>query len=470
MRFSRVPVAGLGLASCCLLGLAVLSGAPTTAHADPPRRLTLEQAVSVGLTKSWDVKIANAGLREARIKRGATRMLWFPRLKVTGNVLLWNKDLPFKIPPLDVSSIQMPDGCELFAAYGNCMNAFMQAFNLGKIREQFTMQATVQLVQPLTPLFSIYYANRVDVLGVSMARAKQKHTAHHVRFEVTKAYLQVYQARAFDRIMREAEALVKAHDERVRKLLKEEMVRRADQLKVRVKLAEVQQGRLKAHAAVELALSNLARVLGLNIETRLDLVERFPDPPAPFRMTLAQCIRRALQQRQELRMTRIGQQQAEAGRRAKRWQLMPTVAAVAQFEANYGMGTFMPKAAFFVGGVLEWEFAWGKKWREADVLTAKLNQAQLLERKARAGIPLEVKKHYLDLRVARASLRVAKAAVKSATEAHRIQVKRFQLSAASTTDVLDAEMELTKAKATYANALYQYYIAEAALKRAMGEK
>lgn len=443
---------------------------PTPARAEPPRRLSLQQAVSFGLTRSWDVKIATAGVQAARSKRRSSRHLWFPRLKVTENVLLWNKDLPFEIPPLDVSTVQMPSGCELFASYGQCFDAFLQAFDLGKIREQFTMQATVQLVQPLTPLYAIYQLNRIDRLGVGMARAKQKKTAQQVRFEVSKAYLQVYQARAFDRIMKEAEDLVKAHDERVRALLREQMVRRAEQLKVRVKLAEVQQSRLRAKAAVELARSNLARTLGLDIETPLVLTERFADPPPPHGLTLRGCIQRALKQRQEIRMTRIGQRQALAGRRAKRWQMVPTVAAVAQFEANYGMGTIMPKTAFFVGAVLEWEFEWGKRWRDADVMTAKLNQARLLERKARSAIPLEVKKYFLDLRVARASLTVARAAVAAASESHRIQVKRYELKASSTTDVLDAQMELTRAKATYAAALYQYYIAEAALRRAMGDE
>jgi uncharacterized alpha-E superfamily protein len=47
--------------------------------------------------------------------------------------------------------------------------------------------------------------------------------------------------------------------------------------------------------------------------------------------------------------------------------------------------------------------------------------------------------------------------VKAARESHRIQVKRFELRAGSTTDVLDAQMELTKARATAANALYKVY-------------
>lgn len=432
------------------------------------RSFSLAEANRFAQRRSWDARIARAATQEARARRSATRMLWFPQLKITANALLWNSDLPFEIPPMDTSTIQMPDGCELFSAYSDCLNAFMQAFDLGKIREQFTMQATVRIAQPLTPLYAIFQANRVSRLAVQMAKQGEKKTADQIRFEVTQAYLQVYQAEAYDRIMREAEALVQAHETRVRALLKEDVVRRAELLKVRVKHAEVQQGRLRARAAVSLARSNLARLLGLPIQARLHLTERFADPPPRFPLTLETCIRRAQRQRPEIRMTRIGQEQALAGRRAKRWGLVPTIAAVAQFEANYGMGTIMPKTAVFVGAVLEWDFAWGKRWLDADVLTAKLNQARLLERKARAGIPLEVKKHFLDLQVARQSLHVARTQVAAAAESHRIQVKRYELHAGSSTDVLDAQMELTRARVSYSSSLYQYYIARAALARAMG--
>ena len=434
----------------------------------PEQSLSLGQAIDLGLRQSWDVRIARTEVREAKIQQSSNMHLWFPRLKVTGNLLLWNKALPFEIPPMDFSGLTMPPGCELFGSYSHCFGAFLEAFDLGVIRERFTAQATVQLVQPLTPLYSVYQLGRVGRLGERMAQAKQVQTESQVRYEVTEAYLQAYQARVFDGIMKEAEELVRAHEERVAKLLQEEMVRRAEQLKVQVKLAEVRQNRLKTAAAVELSLANLARVLSLPIHTPLALTERFPDPPPPYAHSLDGCIERALRNRQELLMVKLGQEQARAGRAAARWQLVPTVAAVAQFEANHGMGTIMPKTAFFVGGVLEWEFQWGKKWKDADLLTLKLRRAELLERKAREGIPLEVKKHYLDLGVARASLGVARAAVKSAEEALRIQVKRFELQAGSNTEVLDAQMELTKSRASYSSALYQYYIAEAALERAMG--
>jgi outer membrane protein TolC len=280
----------------------------------------------------------------------------------------------------------------------------------------------------------------------------------------------VYRAETYVGIMEEAQALVKAHLERIARLLAEEMVRQAEQLKVQVKAAEVEQGLLQARASRRLARSNLARLVGLDLDASLALTERFPDPPPPYPLTLAQCVARALRGRPEIRMTQLGQAQARAGRAAKLWQLVPTVAAVAQFEANHGTGSFLPKASFFVGAVMEWELDWGKTLRDADEISAKGQRAAALEHKARTAIPMEVRKYHSDLEVALASLKVTRAAVTAATESLRIQVKRFELSAAASTDVLDAQMDLTQARAKATDALHRYYLARAALDRVMGDE
>lgn len=440
--------------------LSLLHAPPTADAAPRPRRLTLAQARALAAQGSHDLAISRAGVRQARAKRKATFHRYFPLLKITGNLLYWDRDLPFDIPPVQSSpDCPLPSGC---------LSLFTDLLSGLKVRERFTAQVSIRLIQPLTPLYSIHQLNRLDRIGVRVAKTKLSATHKQVRHDVTQAYIQAYQARVLAAIMQEADGLVKAHTKRVKTLLAEDVVRRAELLKVQVKAAQVKQSILKAQAAMELSKSNLARVMGLDISTPLTLTERFRDPPPPYPLSLKQCTARAMRQRSELRLTRLGAAQLRAGRKATLGQLIPTVAAVAQFDANHGLGVVMPKTSFFVGAVLQWDFEWGRKIRQADVLTARLNRVRALDRKAKSAIPLQVKKLYLDLRVARASLKVAKTAVRAAAESHRIGVKRFELRASSSTDVLDAQMDLTRAKASATNALYKYYLAKAALDRAMG--
>jgi outer membrane protein TolC len=70
---------------------------------------------------------------------------------------------------------------------------------------------------------------------------------------------------------------------------------------------------------------------------------------------------------------------------------------------------------------------------------------------------------------AREALGVARASVSQAEENYRIVAKKFDSSAATSFDIVDAEALLTQARGQVEQALYDYLIARAALQKATGE-
>jgi outer membrane protein TolC len=67
------------------------------------------------------------------------------------------------------------------------------------------------------------------------------------------------------------------------------------------------------------------------------------------------------------------------------------------------------------------------------------------------------------------AITVAKAAVSSAEENFRLVKKRYDANTATSFDVVDAENLLTQARAQLQTSTYDYLVARAALRRAMGE-
>jgi len=63
---------------------------------------------------------------------------------------------------------------------------------------------------------------------------------------------------------------------------------------------------------------------------------------------------------------------------------------------------------------------------------------------------------------------VTKKAIEQAEENFRITEKRYKERVATSTDVLDAQTLLARAKSDYTNALGDYHISRAQLERAMG--
>ncbi len=85
------------------------------------------------------------------------------------------------------------------------------------------------------------------------------------------------------------------------------------------------------------------------------------------------------------------------------------------------------------------------------------------------SILLEVRDAFQKLRVAETNIHTAREALAQAKENFRITNLQYQEGVTTSTEVLDARTFLTQAEVNLHQALYGYRIAEAELKRAVGE-
>jgi outer membrane protein TolC len=103
-----------------------------------------------------------------------------------------------------------------------------------------------------------------------------------------------------------------------------------------------------------------------------------------------------------------------------------------------------------------------------DASRAKENQALDAQRELSDQIALEIKYASLILQEAEKQIAVSQKVIEQAEENFRISEERYKERVATSTEVLDAQTLLTKAKSEYANALGDYNINYAKLQRAMG--
>jgi outer membrane protein TolC len=81
---------------------------------------------------------------------------------------------------------------------------------------------------------------------------------------------------------------------------------------------------------------------------------------------------------------------------------------------------------------------------------------------------MEIKYAYLILQEAEKQIAVSQKVIEQAEENFRISEERYKERISTSTEVLEAQTLLTKAKSEYANALGDYNINYARLQRAMG--
>ena len=166
----------------------------------------------------------------------------------------------------------------------------------------------------------------------------------------------------------------------------------------------------------------------------------------------------------------------QAGRlvRVAQSDYLPTLSVVGNY-SRYGDNPsvsgsdYKDAESWYVMGVASWNFwEWGKTKFRVDAIRAKENQAIGTTRELNDQITLEIKNAHLILQETEKQIAVSQKVIEQAEENFRISEERYKERVATSTEVLDAQTLLTKAKSEYANALGDYNINYAKLQRAMG--
>lgn len=412
--------------------------------APPARAVSLEEAVAVALRQNQDVRVSAAEVDAADAARKQVRGQLFPRLRAEGNILRWDKSL-------ELSGFGPPGTPPVV------------------VREATTSTVTVSLIQPVSGLVALLDAYELRKIGVDAATLRSDIRKRDVAFQAVEAYYRARQASRLVDVAKQSIEQIDAQVRRARTLESRGVVGRNDVLRAEVAAANAKQRLLQATTTLSVAQARLAFVLGTTGELAAAPSAVAQDPP-PVEIKLAEAERRAGTQRAELRELDARIAQAGAGVRVARAKLFPQINAVAAYQHNEGLGFVQPKNAAYVGGLLTWD-AWDWGATPAGIAEARAQEAQALAAadKVRAAVQLEVRQAYMTAVTTYAALEVARTSVLQAEENLRIETKRYEASAATALEVLDAETLVTRERAQLETALYDHLIARAALRKGMGE-
>jgi outer membrane protein len=428
--------------------LAVLVVAP--AHAQAPQRMTLTEAIQTALKGGPELRAATLGVQASEARVSGANSRWGPVIHADANILYWDK-------PLTVAFVPM-----------NMMGMTGMMVPALTVRDKVTAQATVSLAQPISGLIVINRLVALEKNGAAAARADQQTARLDTAQRAAEAYLRLLQARALAEVAQKSVAQVQAQLDRAQILEKGGALGPVDVLRLTSARDQARQGALRARTGVDVAAAALVLSLDLPAGTAIEAVDDLPDPPPAVTWREPEVAAAAASQRPEIIAARERTEQAEAGRGVAKSQLLPNILGVATYQRTEGQ-SFQPKNAWFLGGTLSWDvWDWGKNWSGVKEATARAGQAAEAERGLREQVAFDSTRRLLEARTTFETLGAARSALQAAEEAYRIQSVRYNAGAATTTDVLDAETDVSRARSGYAQARYDYYLAQAALARAVG--
>lgn len=245
-------------------------------------------------------------------------------------------------------------------------------------------------------------------------------------------------------------------------------VAKLDVLTSDVSLANAKTTAVTADNNVSLAEANLNNILGLPLQTKLNLADhRLPFDT--YDISLEEALDYAMKYRPEVLQSALAVQEAERNVDVAKAGNRPTVSVGAG--RNWADDDFpgVDEHGWNIKGGISWSL-WDGGETTARIKKAKeaLLSARETEQKNREAVQLEVKQAYLNLRSAAQRVEATQTAITQAEESFKIARVRYQAGVGINLDVLDAQLGLNEAKTNNIQALYDYNVGIATLEKAMG--
>lgn len=436
----KTKAIGLGLIGFFLFSMVAFS--------EEPLVLTLEKSVQIALTRNPNQLAAQERLKAAQSSVREAAAQFFPSLNAQGMHTLDEKVMELEFPSMIPGQPPQRVEIDFTRDYQFTLSLNLPLFTGGRLTSNFKQAQ----------------------YGLKATKEAVRETKQETIYNTKQAFYGYLLAKEFVRVAEEAVEVAQKHLDNVKALYEVGLASKFDLLRSEVQLANLQPRLIRARNNLKIAELSLKTVLGLNLETPIEIKGELQYQPFP--VDEEECYRLALQNRPELLQLNFQKQRTAEMINLARALGLPTVAVSGNFNywsnrfnfkkdtwSNYYSVNLVVSIPIFNG------FATSARVAQSKAALRELeNTRQGLENLIR----FEVSQALLRLKEAEESLLSQEKNVEQAQESLRIAELNYAEGLATTLDVSSAQAALSQAKTNYSQALYDYMMAQAALEKAMG--
>jgi len=422
------------------------------------RPLSLEEALAAGLESNPGLHASRLELEAAAARSREIAAGRLPSFKFGGGYSRLSQ-----VPDFQVTLPISPDPIVVSQSYFN----------------NFNLRLGVQ--QPLFTGFRLQAGEKSARMHEAAAGQDLEKAQAEFVFAVKNAYWGLARARDLEQVIGENVRQVSEHLKDVRAFFDQGLVTKNDVLRAELELSNAEIIRIDARQASEIALTTLMSLIGLPLDTDVDLTTTIESQvsriPAAAETSVGDeaAIESALVKRPEIRSADLTIKASELSVKAARSGFFPQVFLSGNFYYLRPNPRILPsvdrfKGTWDVGLSVQFDvWNWGQTKRQAEQAEARLGQAREARKALEDRAALEIRQCRLNLARAGEKVRVAGQAVGQAEENLRVTSERFKQCVALSSDVIDAEVALLRAKLGRTQAAIERVLAQASLEKALGE-
>ena len=436
------------------------------------RTLSLEEALEMPLSDNPAIRAAEFNRRTAQQERRAAIGLRMPQIGITGSYAYLGKDIEIdlnnmKAPVQNLAGQILQSGMipsDYIPSISQMLSGAMAASWALPLQDRSLGFVGGDVTVPLWMGGKINAANRAARINEQTARSQGIQQRNALVSELVERYYGLALARQVVVVRQQVVDGVRKHLEDAAALEAQGMISRSEKLYVEFKMSEAERDLQNAQSQVETIAAALNSTIGQTDDyqpvTAMFILERI-EPLDHFR-TLAAERNPLLDQVDQKRRL------AYEGVRAQRSSFLPQVVAMGGMSFyDYQVSKVLPRWAVGVG--VNFKLFDGLN-REYKYSAAKqtVRRVEALQDKAGNDISVLVEKLYNQMENYRTQMASIEASLAFAEEYLKTKNAAFLEGMSSSTDLIDAELNLAKVKTERIEAAYRYDVSLAQLLEAAG--
>lgn len=419
-------------------------------QAQSVKRLSVKEAIDLGVANSKQLIVSNAKVKEAQAKVQQAQDKVIPEVGVSGTYL-----------HLNTPTVSMAD-----EASGNGGSSDSPLAALSNIHDVALVQVSASW-----PVFNGFRTRNTKIMNEYLEQAAQydaQTTRSNVALTTAKAIYQYYELLETRKTIEEN---LKQEQQRVTEFKNQEeqnLLARNDRLKAELQANNVELALTDVNNSVKLAEYNLTILLGLPDETTLEL-----DTAGMFELaaltTWDQYLQTGLENRTELKSAAVQLKAGESGYKIAKANRLPTVALTAGY-----VNAFIPNVVNVTnalnGGVSLKYSITGALHASHGMQEAKsrIEQAEASRQLATDRVKVDIRGKYLNCQKSLEKLAITKKAIAQAEENYQISQNKYKNGLLILSDYLEADVALLQARINYATARAESMIAYYELQNSVG--
>lgn len=423
-----------------------------TSFLSAQNKLTLKDAIQIGLSNSKSLKISKAKVDYNQAKIEEVKSQFYPQLKFSAAYNRLSDIPPFEIvTPFFPSPIKIQD----------------------PVLNTYSMKLSLQ--QPLFTGFKLTSLKNMNSFIKASSDADYSREINEEAMNLCTAFYNFHKAKKIKKLIDENLSAIESHLTDTKNFLQNELVTLNDLLKLEVRYSNMKLKQIEAANGLEVSRAVMNKSLGLPVQSNTDIIVEEISPEIE-KMNFDELLIEALQNRADIEALKLKTDAGKEAVDAAKSSWYPSVYLFSNFYYSRPNLRIMPAKDRFdrswdAGVAITWDlWNWGynsSQMEQAEQLYIQTETALSIVKEA---VHVEVYSNYLQLISTYEKIETAQKSVESAKENYRITSEKYKVQLATSTDFIEAETLLLQAETELTASTIEYELSRLKLEKSIGRK